>query len=174
MQTDSEVSRFFSSATKWQPRNSMLLLKPTVEPEKSEGGIIIPDTVRRKAQSGYIQFKGPNADSDLNVGDEVFFEQHQEFRIILDDTKDEAILISDSHILLRNPYTPVVTSQEKTQYPYVPPMTVDVAKYLGIDTGRVPGETDEAYNNRMTAVSPDGFYWNSLTHNFEKHPDNAN
>ena len=100
-ETEEPDPHSFSSETKWKPRGSMLLLKPTLEAEKSEGGIIIPDAVRRKAQSGFIVKKGPEVDATLWIGDEVFFEQHQEYRIILDDIKEEAVLISDAHILLQ-------------------------------------------------------------------------
>ena len=103
-----ESSRIFTSQTTWKPRGTMLLLKPTVEPEKTEGGIFIPDSHRKKIQSGFICDKGAYADSDLGIGDEVFFEQHQEYRIILDDIREEAVLIADSHVLLVRPH---VTSQ---------------------------------------------------------------
>lgn len=95
----------FENETKWNPRNNQLLLIPTVEEERSEGGIYIPETVRRKSCSGFIAKVGPNVGADLKVGDEVFFEQHQEFHIILDDTKEEAYLIDADRILLHRSVT---------------------------------------------------------------------
>lgn len=154
----------FDSPSKWNPRGNQLLLVPTVEEEKSEGGIFIPETVRRKACSGFIAKKGELVDPFLWIGDEVFFEQHQEFHIILDDTKEEAFLIDADRILLHSRPTPLsdVTSQ---------PLTVNVAAFHGINTNRTGAENDTSYNARMNAQSPAGHYWNALTGDFEKHPD---
>ena len=153
-------SRSFLSQTTWKPRNSMLLLVPTVEPEKTDGGIYIPDAVRRKVQSGFIADKGPTADTDLSIGDEVFFEQHQEYRIVLDDIKEEAVLIADSHVLLHRPYIqPNVTSQE--------PLTVNIAAYFELDITQMAGESVTDYNYRMEQQAPEGYYWASLSSDYK-------
>lgn len=152
----------FLGETKWQPRNNQLLLVPTLEEEKSEGGIIIPETVRRKACSGFIAKKGPDVDPSLRVGDEVFFEQHQEYRIVLDDINEDAVLIADNNILLSRRPDKVVTSQ---------PAAVNVAAYFSIETARLAGETFTDYNSRMDRQAPAGYYWNALCKSFERMPD---
>ena len=103
MLTPTPIKKSFDKPTKWNPRGSMLLLVPTIEPERSTGGIVIPDAVRRKATSGFIANRGADVPPDLQVGDEVFFEQHQEYRIVLDDNEEEAILIDAYKVLLHLP-----------------------------------------------------------------------
>lgn len=95
-------NRFFDRQTAWKPRDNYLILKPTLEPEITSGGIVLPDMVRRKSSSGYINAMGPYAtqNGEFNLGDEVFFETHSEFHILLDDTQEEAYVLDANKVIL--------------------------------------------------------------------------
>lgn len=103
------ISRTFAKPTRWEPKSSYLLLKPTIEDERTSGGIILPDATRKKPCSGFIVKMGVYV-QDYKIGDEVFFEQHQETRVKLDDNDEEAILLSVDHVLLHYPQSQNVTS----------------------------------------------------------------
>lgn len=104
----------FDNQTKWNPMGAMLLLVPTVEDEKSAGGLYIPETARRKGSSGFIAKMGPDVPKGLfNLGDEVFFEKHQEYILKIDDIQEEAFLISYTAVLL-------LKGRETSQIPPAP------------------------------------------------------
>lgn len=98
--------RTFDKETKWQPYANFMLLKPTVEDEVIPGSnLVLPDSARRKPSSGFVVKMGTLVEH-FNIGDEVFFEQHQEYRVKLDDTQEEAVVIDASKIIL---FLPVET-----------------------------------------------------------------
>ncbi len=118
----------FDKPTTWKPKPDHMLLVPVQSEETSKGGIIIPDAVRKKLSSGYIAVIGSDVNMNRNpqdwfaLGDEVFFEQHSETRLKLDDNDEEAYLVAADSVLLHKPAEKVVTSQT--------PLTVDVDAFL--------------------------------------------
>ena len=98
--------RFFNQPTAWRPRSNHLILKPTFEPELTSGGIVLPDSVRRKSSSGYINHMGTEAyeSGEWFLGDEVFFETHAEFHVMLDDNNEEAYVLDANRVILHLPY----------------------------------------------------------------------
>lgn len=111
----------FNSPTAWEPFGSTLLLKPSASDGVSQGGIIIPETSRRKTSSGFIIKLGPD-DLQFAIGDEVFFEQHTEIPVELDDNHEKAYVIQASSVLLvrrAKPPTSNVTSHSIGSKPYM-------------------------------------------------------
>ena len=96
--------------TTWEPRPNWLILEPVTLPEKTEGGIILPDSYTTKANSGVCIKAGSSIDKQIFMGKECFFPIHDEFRV-LDSDNDVVYYIvnSDNVMLVRNP-----APQEKT------------------------------------------------------------
>jgi chaperonin GroES len=59
-----------------KPINDRVVVKPALAEEKTQGGIIIPDTAKEKPQRGEIVAVGPGKDGNLmtvQVGDIVLY-----------------------------------------------------------------------------------------------------
>ncbi|MEM9918203.1 MAG: co-chaperone GroES [Bacteroidota bacterium] len=59
-----------------KPINDRVVVKPAPAEEKTQGGIIIPDTAKEKPQKGEIVAVGPGKDGNLmtvQVGDMVLY-----------------------------------------------------------------------------------------------------
>ncbi len=59
-----------------KPINDRVVVKPAAAEEKTQGGIIIPDTAKEKPQRGEIVAVGPGKDGNeltVNVGDTVLY-----------------------------------------------------------------------------------------------------
>ena len=67
-----------------KPINDRVVIKPAPAEEKTQGGIIIPDTAKEKPQKGEVVAVGPGKDGNLmtvQVGDTVLYGKYagQEF-----------------------------------------------------------------------------------------------
>lgn len=90
---------------KFRPLRDRVLVEYTVEPEKSSGGIFIPDTAKEKPQKGIVVSVGPGkrtADGklqkmDVKPGDAVLFDKYSGSKIKVDN-KDH-LIINDDDIL---------------------------------------------------------------------------
>ena len=90
---------------KFKPLRDRLLVEYSEEPEKSAGGIIIPDSAKEKPQKGKVVAVGPGRITDdgklqkmeLKVGDVVLFEKYSGSKINVDD--NEYLIIREDDIL---------------------------------------------------------------------------
>lgn len=89
-----------------QPLGGRVLIKPLDQEEKTEGGLIIPDTAEKeKPQQGTIVALGTGEISDdgkkipfnVKVGDRVMFKQYAPDEI---EFKDETYLVIDESDIL--------------------------------------------------------------------------
>ena len=88
-----------------RPLKDRVLIKYSEEPEKSAGGLFIPDTAKEKPQRGEIVAVGSGKITDdgkvqkmeVKVGDIVLFEKYSGSKINIDDT--EYLIIKEDDIL---------------------------------------------------------------------------
>ncbi len=88
-----------------KPLKDRVLIKYSEEPEKSAGGLFIPDTAKEKPQRGEIVAVGSGKITDdgkvqkmeVKVGDIVLFEKYSGSKINIDDT--EYLIIKEDDIL---------------------------------------------------------------------------
>jgi chaperonin GroES len=80
------------------------LVKYSEEPEKSSGGLYIPDTAKEKPQKGEVVAAGPGKVEDgktqpmgVKVGDEVLFEKYSGSKINIEE--QEYLIIREDDIL---------------------------------------------------------------------------
>lgn len=89
----------------FKPLKDRLLVKYSAEPEKSSGGIIIPETAKEKPQKGEVVAVGAGRVTDdgklqameVKVGDIVLFEKYAGSKINMDDT--EYLIIREDDVL---------------------------------------------------------------------------
>ncbi len=89
----------------FKPLKDRVLVKYSEEPEKSSGGIFIPDTAKEKPQKGEIIAVGPGRVTEdgklqkmeLKVGDVVLFEKYSGSKINIDE--QEYLIIREDDIL---------------------------------------------------------------------------
>jgi len=90
---------------KFKPLKDRVLVKYSDEPEKSAGGIFIPETAKEKPQKGEIIAVGSGKITDdgkvqameVKVGDIVLFEKYSGSKINMD--KEEYLIIREDDIL---------------------------------------------------------------------------
>lgn len=90
---------------KFKPLKDRILVKYSEEPEKSSGGIYIPDTAKEKPQKGEVVAVGAGKVTDdgklqkmeIKVGDTVLFEKYSGSKINIDDT--EYLIIREDDVL---------------------------------------------------------------------------
>lgn len=88
-----------------RPLKDRVLVKYSEEPEKSAGGIYIPDSAKEKPQRGEVVAVGSGKVTDdgklqkmeVKVGDIVLFEKYSGSKINIDDT--EYLIIREDDIL---------------------------------------------------------------------------
>jgi len=89
-----------------KPLNDHVIVKPITEEEKTEGGIILPDTVdKEKPEKGEIIAVGPGklmdngqrAEIGVKVGDKVIFTKYSPNEIKI---KDETYLVLSENDIL--------------------------------------------------------------------------
>lgn len=73
------------TAKDYVPENDFILLLPEIEPEKSDGGIIIPEQARKTLDEGEIIATGPRVSEHLKLGMFIVFNKSSEYRLKLDD-----------------------------------------------------------------------------------------
>ena len=89
----------------FKPLRDRLLVKFSDEPEKSSGGLFIPDSAKEKPQkgevvaagSGKITEDGKLQAMEVKVGDTVLFEKYAGSKINMDET--EYLIIREDDIL---------------------------------------------------------------------------
>jgi chaperonin GroES len=90
---------------KFRPLKDRLLVKYSDEPEKSSGGLYIPDTAKEKPQKGEVIAAGPGKITDdgklqkmdVKVGDIVLFEKYSGSKINIDN--EEYLIIKEDDVL---------------------------------------------------------------------------
>lgn len=90
---------------KFKPLKDRLLVKYSDEPEKSSGGLYIPDSAKEKPQKGEVIAAGPGRITDdgklqkidVKVGDVVLFEKYSGSKIQLDN--EEYLIIKEDDVL---------------------------------------------------------------------------
>ncbi len=90
---------------KFKPLKDRLLVKYSDEPEKSSGGIYIPDSAKEKPQKGEVIAAGPGRITDdgklqkmeIKVGDVVLFEKYSGSKINIEN--EEYLIIKEDDIL---------------------------------------------------------------------------
>lgn len=82
-----------------------LMLTPVKLPDKTEAGIVLPETYTVKSTSGICFKVGHDMDRDF-IGKEVFFPKHEEYQIIDSDTSELFYVVPSNKIILaRTPRT---------------------------------------------------------------------
>lgn len=90
---------------KFKPLKDRVLVRYSEEPEKSSGGLYIPDSAKEKPQKGEVIEVGPGRLTDdgkvmqmeIKVGDVVLFEKYSGSKINIEDT--EHLIIREDDIL---------------------------------------------------------------------------
>lgn len=90
---------------KFKPLKDRILVKYSDEPEKSAGGLYIPDTAKEKPQKGEVIAVGSGKITDdgkvqkmeIKIGDNVLFEKYSGSKIVIDDT--EYLIIREDDVL---------------------------------------------------------------------------
>ena len=91
-------------ATKIRPLGDKVVVKVSEEEEKTAGGIILPDTARKKPQEGKVVAVGPGkllddgklAPMNVKVGDIVIFAKYGGTEITVDD--EELVILDEDSI----------------------------------------------------------------------------
>jgi chaperonin GroES len=89
----------------FKPLKDRVLIKYSDEPEKSIGGLYIPDTAKEKPQKGEVVATGPGKVTDdgkvqkmdVKVGDIVLFDKYSGSKISIED--QEYLIIKEEDIL---------------------------------------------------------------------------
>ncbi len=90
--------------TKIQPLSDRVLVQPEPAEEKTDSGIIIPDTAKEKPQEGKVVAAGPGKvengnkiDMSVKEGDKVLYGKYSGTEITLDG--EEYLIMRESDIL---------------------------------------------------------------------------
>ncbi len=83
------------------PLGERLLIKPIKEEEKTEGGIVLPDSAKEKPMKAEVVEVGEKVDEDLDLhaGDKVIYSKYSGTEIKIDD--EEYIIIDAEDILAK-------------------------------------------------------------------------
>lgn len=87
----------------YNPARNFIIIRPEIEPEKTEGGIIIPEQARNFLNEGEILKTGPEVSSDLQPGMFITFTTQSEFRLKMNDGSLVFAVAEDNVILTRQP-----------------------------------------------------------------------
>lgn len=88
-----------------KPLGDHVLVKPLSKEEKTQGGIILPDTAKEKPQAGEVVAVGPGrllengtrVQPEVKVGDKVIYAKYGGSEIKLDS--DEYLILRETDIL---------------------------------------------------------------------------
>jgi len=81
---------------KFKPMKDRVFVSYSDEPEKTAGGIYVPDTAKEKPQKGRVEAVGSEV-KDVKEGDEVMFEKYSGAKIKIDNV--EHLIIKEEDIL---------------------------------------------------------------------------
>ena len=87
-------------AIKMKPLGTRVIIEPLVAEEKTQGGIIIPDSAKEKPQSGKVVAVGPGSKDEpmeVNVGDVVLYGKYSGTEISYEN--GDYLIMSQSDIL---------------------------------------------------------------------------
>jgi len=95
------------TATRLQPLDDRIVVKPIKREEVTKGGIILPDTAKEKPQEGEVIAVGPGKltedgnkiEMDLKKGDKVMYAKFSGTEIKLDD--EELLIMRESDVLAK-------------------------------------------------------------------------
>lgn len=85
-----------------KPINDRVVVKPAPAEEKTQGGIIIPDTAKEKPQRGEVVAAGPGKEGNLmtvKVGDIVLYGKYAGQQVTLDG-QDYLIMREDDILVI--------------------------------------------------------------------------
>lgn len=91
----------------WKPRPGWLMLIPSKLPEKTEGGIVLPESYTTKSNVGIVIKCGQDIDKELFQGKEVIFPTHDEYRVMDTDNGQEYFIVASDHIIASRTPPPV-------------------------------------------------------------------
>jgi chaperonin GroES len=102
---ESEKRNMEERSMKFKPLKDRVLIKYSDEPEKSIGGLYIPDTAKEKPQKGEVVATGPGKVTDdgkvqkmdVKVSDIVLFDKYSGSKISIED--QEYLIIKEEDIL---------------------------------------------------------------------------
>lgn len=89
------------------------LVLPDPAEEKTQGGIIIPDTAKETPKRGTVVLVGPEAANHLKVGDTVFYGRHSGQPIKIEGVEYVSVRISEM-IVAEATETQTPTAVQKT------------------------------------------------------------
>jgi len=92
-----------------RPLGDRIVVKPGKEEEVTRGGIVLPDTARKKPREGEVLAVGPGkmldsgerAPMEVSVGDVVIYSEYGGTEITVDGK--ELVILDESSILAVNP-----------------------------------------------------------------------
>jgi chaperonin GroES len=84
---------------RFEPLIDMVVIQTVIAPEKTEGGIVLPDSARQKPDEGIILSLGPDAkDHGVEEGDRVIFGKYVGLELSIPGMQDNVLLIHISDI----------------------------------------------------------------------------
>ena len=84
-----------------RPINDRVVVKPALAEEKTQGGIIIPDTAKEKPQRGEVIAVGPGKDDNkmtVSIGDTVLYGKYSGQEINYEG--DDLLIMREDDILV--------------------------------------------------------------------------
>ena len=82
----------------FEPLFDMVLISPSIAPEKTKGGIILPDSLRKKPDEGIVLKIGPGV-KNIQPGAKVVFGKYVGIDLVLEGWEKELVLIHETDIL---------------------------------------------------------------------------
>lgn len=90
---------------KLKPLGDRVVIKASKEPEKTKGGILLPDTAKEKPQEGKVVAVGPGKVNNegklialsVKVGDKVLYGKYSGTEITVDD--EEYLIVREDEVL---------------------------------------------------------------------------
>jgi chaperonin GroES len=92
-----------------RPLGDRIVVKPGEEEEVTKGGIVLPDTARKRPREGEVLAVGPGkllengqrAPLEVSVGDIVLYSEYGGTEVMIGDT--EYVILDESSVLAVNP-----------------------------------------------------------------------
>jgi chaperonin GroES len=81
---------------KLKPLKDRVVVSYTEEPEKTAGGIYVPDSAKEKPQQGKVEAVGPEV-KELKVGNVVLFDKYTGSKVKVGDA--EQLIIKEEDVL---------------------------------------------------------------------------